>query len=264
VHDFVRPPAGFDKEGKKDMKRSLHAARLLSRAALALTALTCLSGTAARADTGANDWVAQQIAVGTDGASRVLWTNISPGTGGQLVGVWKFDASDTETAIGPVYGPYSDSNGTWVAKKLAVAPDGTLRLLWTSDGANGQEVVVWTMDANGNLTTVGTVYGPFTDSSGRWFVRDLKVAPDGTSRLLFTEYGTSGARAVVWKMDASGKQTSGGTAYGPYSTSAGSWFPQQLAMASDGTTRLLWTIYGTTTSGTYSGDTFGIWTLDAP
>ncbi len=247
------------------MKLSLTSAKTLGYATLILTALVPLS--AAQADTGANDWVAQQIAAAPDGTARALWTAESHTGRGKMALVWTLDSSSHMLTYGPVYGPYSDSNGSWEPKQLVVAPDGTSRLLWANHGVSGTEATIWTINANGVQTGVSPTYGPFTDSGGTWYPEQIAAAEDGTSRLLWRYFGTAGVKAAVWTLNSSSNntETSVGTVLGPYSNASGSGFPQQIAVASDGTSRLLLDIYGTpnSTTGITSGDTISVASLSA-
>lgn len=91
---------------------------------------------------------------------------------------------------------------------------------------------------------------------------------NGALRVLWVKPGVtdangnySGDTAAVWSVDATGKTTSMGIPYGPIA----GWKAEDIAVASDGTTRLEWKIDGSTYNGTGTilGDTVSIWTLDA-
>ncbi len=71
----------------------------------------------------------------------------------------------------------------------------------------------------------------------------------------------SGDMASVWTVDANGHVTAQGPTYGPYPE----WRAEEIDVASDGTARLKWQIDGSYSSdtGTSSGDTVSLWTLDA-
>jgi hypothetical protein len=235
-------------------------------AALAIATFT-LAGTASAAKDQARetDWQAQQVVAAADGTSRVLWT--ADTTSGTVAGVWKMDASGNKIGSGAIYGPYNSPYGYWQPTQLAVAHDGTCRLLWIASDSDGTEADVWSLDTNGNETSYGTVYGPYSDINGSWYPQDLEMAPDGTSRLLWenTNDNNTGVEAIIWKLDASGNQLNGGTVYGPYyDANNDNWEPYQLLVAPDGTSRLLWLVYGQNdeTSGNYTGDTMIIWKFD--
>jgi hypothetical protein len=244
------------------MKTTLATMKALGCLAITLTAFGLGGGvTPAAAQT---DWQAQSAAVAPDGTSRILWTADTPT--GTVAGVWKMDATGNKVGSGPVYGPYTDINGQpWEPTELVIAHDGTSRLSWVSHGSAGQQSVIWTLDANGNATSTGTVYGPYSDSNGKWVPQQIAVAADGTVRQVWVNSGTVGVEAGIWTLNSAGKQTSVGPTYGPYYDSSGSnWEPLELEIAPDNTQRLLWITVGTGNRGSagYGGDSVILWKLD--
>ena len=81
----------------------------------------------------------------------------------------------------------------------------------------------------------------------RWNAHDVTVAPNGTSRILWTR---SDGAAGIWALNASGVETAVGPTYGPYA----GWTAKAIGAASDGTSRILWT---------RSDGAAGLWTMNA-
>ena len=129
---------------------------------------------------------------------------------------------------------------------------------YSADGTTGDTASVWTFDANGRETSIGPAYGPFPG----WTEDAIEVAADGTTREqwvrrgTYTASGSSGDQASIWTLDATGKATSQGPAYGPFP----GWAVRFFQIAPDKTVRLEWAKSGTTTG---SGDTVSLWTLNA-
>jgi hypothetical protein len=108
----------------------------------------------------------QDVAVGSDGKSRVLWTALD----GKSV-IWSMDNS-FHTSFGPVFGPFNN----WTVQSDAVGGDGLTRVLWTNtDG----RAALWLEDADGMLTSTH-IFGPFAG----WSARDVDVGSDGRTRIL--------------------------------------------------------------------------------
>lgn len=224
--------------------------------------LLAMAAGSAPAPSGSGTWQPAQVAIAPDGTSRVLWEAST--TAGFFTSIWKMDSRGNVLAKSAVYGPYTDSNGTWepaLQNSMAVAPDGSMSLLWVNSNQFSVEVSVWKFDAGLNHTATGPVYGPYTDSQGLWTPSQFVGAPDGTARLLWI-YNLRGAvsgnapksgnvrgdipasvgpRASIWSFDKSGAVASIGPAYGPYSQGDTGWSPTQLAVAPDGTSRIMWT-----------------------
>lgn len=244
--------------------RTLFPAARANRALLACVGV-CIAALMAgglRADAAGNSgWQAIQIAAAPDGTSRVLFTGQT--SQGEIVSIWKLDPTGNFAAASQIYGPYTDANGNpWVADSLTVdmevASDGTTRLLWTASGQAGNSASVWKFDSKLNKIGSGPAYGPYAG----WVPSQFLVAADGSMRLLWTEVGGSGGiLASVWNIDSNGNASATGAAYGPYNDNRGySWTPLQLAVAPDGTSRLLWV------SDPPNGDTgeeVSFWTLNS-
>ncbi len=98
----------------------------------------------------------------------------------------------------------------------------------------------------------------------------MAVAPDKTSRLVWTNRGTtdvngnySGDILSIWSLNAAGQATAQGPSYGRYP----GWSVNYVQVAKDNTTRMLWTNEGTYSNndgtGTYSGDQVSLWAFNA-
>ena len=177
-------------------------------------------------------WTATAVATGPDGATHLLW-NAADGR----VRLWNLSDPDP-AATGFSYGPYGEGADPrhWAAAGLAVGPDGVVHLLW--DHPSGR-AALWALDAGGGFTVTGG-YGPYAEGTpdNRWRADGLAVAPDGTCRLLWND---AAGRAALWAVDEAGLfAVLGG--YGPYLDAPGAapWRATALAVAPDGTPRLLW------------------------
>lgn len=172
-------------------------------------------------------WTALQVAAGSDGVVRVLWTR----TDGQM-SLWKvrsdgsFDHSD--------YGPYPG----WSARFLSVAPDSTVRVVWTH--TSGQ-VAFWIMDAQGGFQHAE--YGPYAG----WSPSALATGPDGLSHIAWNHAGDGAVS--VWQVTDSGAFVYANV--GPYPD----WSAGSLTVGADNTlhfgwsqpdgTTALWNVAGT-------------------
>lgn len=200
-------------------------------------------------------WYVSDAGIAGDSTTRLLW--VKPGTGsgasysGDTANVWNLNSSGNVTATGPAYGPYTG----WRVGGISVAPDGSSRLLWYNDTGSDEVITIWNVTASGVVTATGPVYGPYAG----WRVKDFKVAPNGTARLLWVKPGTgsgtaySGDMATIWNVNASGNATATGPVYGPYP----GWMAENAAPAADGTSRVVWR------NGTGSGDIISIWNVNA-
>ena len=211
-------------------------------------------------------WMVQSMAVATDGTTRLQWeiNGVSDNNGnytGDTVSVWTLDPTGKVTAMGPAYGPYP----SWRDEGFDVAPDNTTRLFWNKQGTttngsySGDTVTLYTLDKTGTKVGNAPVYGPYPG----WRTYDYQIANDSTGRLFWTYEGTtttnpdftttySGDTVTIWALDAGGRATAMGPAYGPFS----GWRGSDFQIASDNTTRLLWTYGGSTDAkNNYSGDT---------
>jgi hypothetical protein len=219
-------------------------------------------------------WKVQSMAVAADGTTRLQWeiSGVSDTNGtytGDTVSVWTLDQTGKVTAIGPAYGPYP----SWRDEGFDVAPDNTTRLFWNKQGTTtngtygGDTVTVYTLDRTGTKVGTAPVYGPYSG----WRTYNYQIANDSTGRLFWTYEGTtmtnsdftttySGDTVTIWALDAGGRATAIGPAYGPFS----GWRGFDFQIASDNTTRLLWTYEGSTDAkNNYSGNTVSLWAFNA-
>jgi hypothetical protein len=173
-------------------------------------------------------WAAVSVSAGSDGLTRVLWSNLDG-----RADFWTIDSSFNVTSQ-VSYGPYAG----WTAQKEVAGGDGLTRVLWTNtDGS----VSLWLLDANNNYLSSGG-FGPYPG----WTASDLSVGADNQTRLL---WAVADGSVAVWTIDTNFNVTAQ-AAYGPYA----GWTVRTLAAGADGLTRLLWT----STDGTAD-----LWLLDA-
>ena len=215
-------------------------------------------------------WHADELVPAFDGSLRMAWTQNSGttvDTSRNIVSFWTLDSTANLTAISPTYGPYSG----WHFYEIFPNPDGTSAVYWAnntydSSGAlTANQLSIWTVDNVGSQLSISPTYGPYT---GWYFLEGIpSFNKDGTSFVAWVNKGTtdsnnnySGDEVSVWKTDSRGSQTSVGPVYGRYP----GWQFNELYPAYDGTARLLWMIPGTyDSSGSYSGDTASVWSLDS-
>jgi len=157
-------------------------------------------------------WTAVRYHLNSDGTAQMLWNHIN-GT----ASVWTLNVRGIITSR-ILYGPYTDSVGTWIAEDYRQNSDGTANMLWVRTDAYTS---VWTLDSSGNMTSQ-IYYGPFTDETDTylWHAKSYLRNNDGTANMLWSrnEY------ASVWTLDCNGNMTSR-IHYGP--TSLG-WTPQNF------------------------------------
>lgn len=205
-------------------------------------------------------WDPRAVADGSDGLTRVLWTNADGSAALWLVG----PGGNQAHRIGPVAG--------WTAVDVAASIPGTTHLLWTdvegrvalgivgnagdvsmgraygpypgwtavaiADGQDGLTRVLWRrFDGSAGLSFFGSggllaSYG-LGGASG-WTAVDVAVGADGQSRILWTHRD---GRMALWRVDGDGNPTARGPVYPP---PAGFW-ASRVASGSDGLTRVLWT-----------------------
>jgi photosystem II stability/assembly factor-like uncharacterized protein len=209
-----------------------------------------------------NGWSATAVADGSDGLTRLLWTNIDSRVGlslvdaGQITATYRFGPEYGWTAVdvsvggdgtthilwtnidgrtrltavtvsGAVvgdttYGPY----GSWIVRSLSDGEDGLTRILWTnSDGRVGLSLV----DAGNIIATYR-----FVPESG-WTARDVAVSTDDQARILLVN---ADGRMRLWSVDNSGAVTNSGTVYEPKQSGQAA---VRVSAGPDGLTRVLWT-----------------------
>ena len=161
-----------------------------------------------------SSWHAADVSLGSDGQSRVLWSQSSG-----AASTWSV-SSTFQVNTGTLY----SVGGGWKAQAVAAGADGLTRVLWTnSNGATA----VWVESASGTLQT-SRVFSPLAG----WTARDITVASDGQARMLWTN--TNG-QAALWRLD-SFLNVASAAVYGPFS----GWTVQRFKAAADGTLWLLW------------------------
>ena len=176
-------------------------------------------------------WTARDVAAGADGSTRVLWT----GSGG-AISLWTVNGAGVRTGHFE-YGPYAgwsavaiaegpegrtrilwnktdgttglsffDSSGLLDSHRyapgdggfsvdLAVGADGRTRILRA--GEDGQ-VAVWTIDAEGEPVSYGTLYPP----PAGFLAARLSAGSDGLTRLLWRN---PNGLAILWLLSADGE-----------------------------------------------------------
>ena len=206
-------------------------------------------------------WDPRAVADGSDGLTRVLWTNVDGSAALWLVGP---EGNQASYRIGPI--------GGWAAVDVAASIPGSTRLLWTD--VEGR-IALGTVGNEGNVS-MGRAYGPYpgwtavaiadgqdgltrmlsrkSDGSAGlsffgsegllasyrlggaagWTGADVAVGADGQSRILWTHRD---GRIALWRVDGGGNPTALGPIYAPPS---GYW-ASRIAAGSDGLTRVLWT-----------------------
>lgn len=154
------------------MIRSSFLARLSLWALLVVAAFPLRSASA-------QDWRAQDVAVGPDAKSRVLWTHYG------TANLWTVGTSGrVEAAYSK---PFDDG---WTTQAVTVGGDGKARLMSTqSDGRMELDVV----SSTGALQAK-QIYGPFPG----WTAVDLACGRDNITRVLWRQ--NDGAIAL-WKVD---------------------------------------------------------------
>ena len=209
-----------------------------------------------------NGWIAEALADGVDGLTRILWNHVDGsaalwflGPAGNLAS-YRFGPEADEKAVdvsvgfddtthllrtstdgraellsvsysGSVIrnvtlGPYSG----WVARSIADGTDGLTRLLWShADGRIGLSLV-----AAGRLYTTYR----FTPPAG-WTAQDITVARDNRARILLVQ---ADGRAAIWSLDNSGVVSNTERVYAP---DVAGETPAGIVAGIDGVTRLLWT-----------------------
>ena len=206
-------------------------------------------------------WSPRAVADGSDGLTRVLWTNVDGSAALWLLGP---EGNQASYRLGPAAG--------WTAVDVAASIPGTTHLLWTdTDG----RIALWTVDNTGPVST-GPAYGPYpgwtpvaiadgqdgltrvlwnrVDGSAAlslfgpegllasyrfgpvagWTAADIAVGADGQSRILWTHRD---GRMALWRVDREGSPTALGPIYPP----PPGFTANRVAAGPDGLTRVLWT-----------------------
>lgn len=157
-------------------------------------------------------WTAHATAAGSDGLTRVLWTNEDGSAALWLVGPQSNQAS---YRFGPVAGS--------TAIDVAASIDGTTHLLWTD---RDRGVALWSIDGSGRVLNKAT-YGPYRG----WTALAISDGADGLTRLLWEKVdGTVGLSVI---------SSEGIVATYRYGA-VGQWKAIDLAVGGDNQTRLLW------------------------
>ena len=169
-------------------------------------------------------WTPVDMAVARDGSLRLLWTNTGRAS------VWNITLAG-QVSLSPTFGPYSESSGSWEARKVAVGGDGLARLLWNRSDGQG---AVWTLDSGLNYASSSPGYGPYSGWNSKALALDTSDSSDNKRRLLWTN---SDGRAAFWKVAPDSFNLEVNALYGPYS----GWTAQTISVGGDGQTRALWT-----------------------
>ncbi len=206
-------------------------------------------------------WDPRAVADGSDGLTRVLWTNADGSAALWLVGPGGNQAS---YRIEPV--------GGWTAVDVAASLPGTTHLLWSdvegrvalatvgnagdvsmgrgygpypgwtavaiADGQDGLTRVLWRrFDGSAGLSFFGSggLLAPYRlGGAAGWTAVDVAVGADSQSRILWIHRD---GRSALWRVDGDGNPTALGPIYEPPS----GYLASRIAAGSDGLTRVLWT-----------------------
>lgn len=164
-------------------------------------------------------WQAEDIAVGSDNQTRLLWANSMAGS----ANTWTVNNSLTPTA-GPTYGSFPN----WVAVADAAGANGSIWVLWnnTATGATA----LWKEDSGGNFVSAG-----YFGSIGPWIAKDVAVGTDNLPRILWQNrpLQATNSQWCVWTVDSSFNATPG-PVYGQFAA-----FPSRIAAGPDGQFRIL-------------------------
>lgn len=215
---------------------------------------------------GTEFWAPYKFVAGPNNTTRLIWSveneHKGPGAMGGIVSVWSLGSNGATATMGPAYGPYSDSEGDWIAGQYHVAPDGTGRLLWVNQKIaagtlQSEAISFWTLSATGAVTHFGTVYGPYAS----WRPMNFDIDPaDSSLRLLWYNNSlpfTGNTPILVWALTTRGDATAMGPSYGPYSN----WHVTGLYANADSTSTLAWSNYDSV-AGIQAGP-FSYWSLSS-
>jgi hypothetical protein len=157
-------------------------------------------------------WTAVRYHLNSNGTAQMLW-NHTDGT----ASVWTLNVRGIITSR-ILYGPYTDSVGTWIAADYRQNSDGTANMLWVRTDAYTS---VWTLDSSGDMTS-RIHYGPFTDETDTylWYAKSYLRNSDGTANMLWSRNGN----ASVWTLNSSGNMIN--RIY--YGTNNLDWIPQNF------------------------------------
>jgi hypothetical protein len=205
-------------------------------------------------------WDPRAVADGSDGLTRVLWTNMDGSAALWLVGP---EGNQASYRIGPVRG--------WTAVDVAASIAGSTRILWTdvegrvalgtvgnagdvsmgrshgpypgwtavaiADGQDGSSRVLWRrFDGSAGLSFFGSeglLASYRLGGAAGWTAADVAVGADGQSRILWTHRG---GRIALWRVDGDGTPTARGPVYPP----PPGFTANRISAGSDGLTRVLW------------------------
>jgi hypothetical protein len=166
-------------------------------------------------------WSVLDVAVGSDGQSRVLWEKNT----GEIM-LWTVNAAGTITTQRN-YGPFAGWRATAIAANTTPGADNGTRILWQhSSGAIG----LWSVDAVGAVNSSPT-YGPYAG----WDALNIAVGGDNQTRILWQN---SNGSVGLWTLSAvtGSAVVSYSPIYGPFA----GWSVADVAVSSDNTTHLLW------------------------
>jgi hypothetical protein len=158
-------------------------------------------------------WQSRAVADGSDGLTRVLWTNDDGSAALWLLGP---EGNHASYRLSPAAG--------WTAVDVAASTPGTTHILWTD--ADGR-IALWSV-ANAGAISTGPAYGPYPG----WTAAAIADGQDGLTRVLWNRADGSAALALFG--------AAGLVASHPFGPVAG-WRAVDIAVGADGQTRILWT-----------------------
>jgi hypothetical protein len=173
---------------------------------------------------GVAGWDAIGVTVGSDGLPRILWLTDANFPNTENVDVWTVDHSYNVTP-GPVYQVYGFATG------IAGGSDGLIRVLITVPHSYAAEILVF--NNAGVLQNSKSIGG-----NAEWFPTGIAAGPNGQTYVLWDYNNSSSSSqqaAAIWQLNSSYTVTAA------YTYSGGLGFaPAGIAVAGDGTIRLLW------------------------
>jgi hypothetical protein len=171
-------------------------------------------------------WTASGVTVGSDGLAKILWDSIANGQFFTVnVDIWSVDHSYNVTP-----GPVTQISGGVVG--IAAGSDGLIRVLASTP--HNTAAVILVFNNAGVLEDSKSVGGNF-----QWYPTGIAEGPNGQTDILWSFFPFSGnsyqQAAAIWQLNSSYTVTAAYTYPGGLGFAASG-----IAVASDGTIRLLW------------------------